>query len=110
MMDDLNLITAISAVDGRYRGKIKELAPIVSEYGLIRNRVQVECEWFLFLSHTKEIKEIREISDADVLMTRDIYLNFSVEDAERIKEIVLDAAWSGGVPSGDVSEECASSC
>ena len=86
-MDDLNLITAISAVDGRYRGKIKELAPIVSEYGLIRNRVQVECEWFLFLSHTKEIKEIREIGDADVLMTRDIYLNFSVEDAERIKEI-----------------------
>ena len=86
-MDDLNLITAISAVDGRYRGKIKELAPIVSEYGLIRNRVQVECEWFLFLSHTKEIKEIREIGDADVLMTRDIYLNFSDEDAERIKEI-----------------------
>ena len=86
-MDDLNLITAISAVDGRYRGKIKELAPIVSEYGLIRNRVQVECEWFLFLSHTKEIKEIREIGDADVSLTRDIYLNFSVEDAERIKEI-----------------------
>ena len=88
-MDDLNLnlITAISAVDGRYRSKIKELAPIVSEYGLIRNRVQVECEWFLFLSHTKEIKEIRGIGDADVSLTRDIYLNFSVEDAERIKEI-----------------------
>ena len=56
-MDDLNLITAISAVDGRYRGKIKELAPIVSEYGLIRNRVQVECEWF-FNSGKAEYKDL----------------------------------------------------
>ena len=41
-LDNLNLLTAISAIDGRYRNKVEELAPIVSEYGLIRNRVLVE--------------------------------------------------------------------
>ena len=48
-MNDIHLdeLTAISPADGRYRSKLTDLAPLVSEFGLIRYRVHVECEWLL---------------------------------------------------------------
>ena len=46
---DLNLLTAISPIDGRYRGKTAELANYFSEYALIKYRVQVEIEYFIAL-------------------------------------------------------------
>mgnify|MGYP001383335553 CR=1 FL=1 len=85
-MDNLNLLTAISAVDGRYRNKVNELSPIVSEYGLIRSRVQVECDWLLFLCDTKEVSEITKLDAPEKTFIQDIYLNFGVEDAESVKK------------------------
>ena len=85
-LDNLNLLTAISALDGRYRSKVEELAPIVSEYGLIRNRVRVECEWLLFLCDTEEITEISDLDNPEQVFIRDIYLKFRIEDAEQVKQ------------------------
>ena len=85
-MDNLNSLMAISAIDGRYRNKVNELSPIVSEYGLIRSRVQVESEWLLFLCDTKEIMEITKLDAPEKEFIQDTYLNFSVEDAERVKQ------------------------
>jgi adenylosuccinate lyase len=83
---DLNTLTAISPVDGRYRNKVQELAPYFSEWGLIRYRVQVEVEYFIALMELPlpELKDI-EATRADEL--RNIYRNFGQGDAERIKEI-----------------------
>ena len=50
MQLDLTPLTAVGAADGRYRGKVAGLAPIVSEYGLMKFRVFVECEWFAALA------------------------------------------------------------
>ncbi len=85
-LDNLNLLTAISAIDGRYRNKVEELAPIVSEYGLIRNRVLVECEWLLFLCDMEEISEISGLDNPEQVFIRDIYLKFRIEDAEHVKQ------------------------
>jgi adenylosuccinate lyase len=43
-------LTALSPLDGRYAAKVDKLRPLLSEYGLIRRRVQVEVEWFIALS------------------------------------------------------------
>ena len=48
----LSSLTAVSPLDGRYRGRVEALAPLVSEFGLIRFRVMVEIEWFLHLAAT----------------------------------------------------------
>ena len=78
---------AVSAVDGRYRDKIQELAPIVSEFGLIKNRIQVECEWVLFLSATEEISEVRKLEESEQAAIRGIYSDLTIEDAEKVKSI-----------------------
>ena len=55
-MNDADPVFAIGAADGRYRSKVCDLAPIVSEFGLMRYRVEVECAWILFLSRCPEVK------------------------------------------------------
>ncbi len=80
-------LTAISAVDGRYRQKLEALAPIVSEYGLMRYRVRVECEWFAMLAAAPEIGELPGLSASQTAELVTIYEEFSIEDAERIKTI-----------------------
>ncbi len=80
-------LTAISAVDGRYREKLEALAPIVSEYGLMRYRVRVECEWFAMLAAAPEIGELPGLSASQTAELVTIYEEFSIEDAERIKTI-----------------------
>ena len=79
-------LTAISPVDGRYRNKAESLAAYFSEYALIKYRVQVEIEYFITLSEfLPGLQALATIENKEAL--RDIYRDFSVEDATRIKEI-----------------------
>ena len=83
---ELTTLTAISPIDGRYRGKCENLDRYFSEFALIRYRVKVEIEYFIALSATIEpLKEFDPKAFSEPL--RDIYRNFSLDDARRIKEI-----------------------
>lgn len=82
----LSSLTAISPVDGRYRSKCDRLADYFSEYALIRYRVRVEVEYFIALCNIP-LPQLAGIDKAVFEKLRDIYRNFSVADAERIKEI-----------------------
>lgn len=84
-MSDNTELTAISAIDGRYASKASSLNPIVSEFGLIKYRVQVECEWFLFLSDHEQISELPTVSSEDAKFVRNIVHDFSPADAARVK-------------------------
>ncbi len=79
---ELTALTAISPVDGRYRSQLASLAPYFSEFGLIRYRVRVEVEYFLFLAERKIFKLPAAVKPAKL---RDIYLNFTEDDAQKIK-------------------------
>jgi len=79
---ELNPLTAISPIDGRYRKQLDSLAPYFSEYGLIRYRVRVEVEYFLFLAERKIIKLPPRLKPAKL---RAIYELFTEEDALKIK-------------------------
>lgn len=81
---ELSTLTAISPVDGRYRQQLAELAPYFSEFGLIKYRVRVEIEYFIALSHEKIFKLSKGLTEDKL---RDIYKDFSEEDALRIKTI-----------------------
>lgn len=83
---ELTTLTAISPIDGRYRGKCENLDRYFSEFALIRYRVKVEIEYFIALSATIEpLKAFDSKAFSEPL--RDIYRNFSLDDARRIKEI-----------------------
>ena len=79
-------LTALSPLDGRYAGKLGALRPLLSEYGLMRCRVQVEVEWFIALSELG-LPEFAPLSDAARTALRARVTGFSVADAERIKAI-----------------------
>lgn len=80
---ELNALSAISPVDGRYRSQLAPLASYFSEYGLIKYRVRVEVEYFLFLSEKKIIKLPTGLKPAKL---RAIYQDFTEEDAAHIKK------------------------
>jgi adenylosuccinate lyase len=80
----LNPLTAISPIDGRYHAKTKKLAAYFSEFGLIRYRVQIEVEFFIALSQT-EIPIFKSFPSDKLADLRAIYLNFTEEDANWIK-------------------------
>ena len=82
---NLNELTGISPIDGRYRNKVKELAPYFSEFGLIRYRVQVEVEYFIALAE-EGIKGFEDFPQDKLNSLRSIYLNFSENDAQWIKD------------------------
>jgi adenylosuccinate lyase len=83
---DLNALTAISPIDGRYRNKTEETDQYFSEYGLIRYRVKVEIEYFINLCHIP-LPELKNLDNSLFSRLRLIYENFSLADAERVKEI-----------------------
>ena len=83
---ELNQLTAISPVDGRYRKVSLKLADYFSEYALIKYRVQVEIEYFVALCKTG-IKQLDGVHPDSIEKIRDIYKHFSTEDALAIKEI-----------------------
>ena len=83
---NLTELTAISPVDGRYRNKCERLDEYFSEYALIRYRVKVEVEYFIALCEIP-LGPLASVSHDVFGALRDIYKNFTVEDAARIKEI-----------------------
>ncbi len=83
---DLNVLTAISPIDGRYRGKTEALAGYFSEYALIRYRVRVEIEYFIALCELP-LPQLQEFDHSLFEPLRDIYRQFTVADAQRVKDI-----------------------
>ncbi|MCH5318934.1 MAG: adenylosuccinate lyase [Paramuribaculum sp.] len=83
---ELNSLTAISPIDGRYRGKCEKLDNYFSEYALIKYRVKVEVEYFIALCEIP-LPQLESVGDSSKAELRKIYENFSVADAQRIKEI-----------------------
>jgi adenylosuccinate lyase len=81
-------IHAISPIDGRYRNKTLALADYFSEYALIKYRIWVEIEYFIALGHLPDLPLAPIAHNAQLAeQLRDIYRCFSVEAAERVKEI-----------------------
>ena len=83
---NLDILTAISPIDGRYRGKTESLAEYFSEYALIRYRVRVEIEYFITLCELP-LPQLAEFDKALFPQLRGIYENFSEQDAQRVKDI-----------------------
>ena len=83
---ELDILTAISPIDGRYRSKTEKLADYFSEYALIRYRVRVEIEYFITLCELP-LPQLKEFDNSLFDRLRDIYRNFSTADAARVKEI-----------------------
>lgn len=83
---ELNALTAITPADGRYRSKTEALSEYFSEYALIRYRVRVEVEYFIALCELP-IPQLKTVPGNVFEELRNIYKNFSIEDALRIKTI-----------------------
>lgn len=79
-------IFAISPLDGRYSSKVKQLNKIVSEFGLIKYRVQVEVEWFKFLFANPEFN-LPALTKDEINLLDNIVINFNEKAALRVKEI-----------------------
>ncbi|MCP4429758.1 MAG: adenylosuccinate lyase [Gammaproteobacteria bacterium] len=84
---ELNALTAISPIDGRYARKTSELRPLFSEYGLIYHRVVVEVRWLQALSREEKIAEVPAFNEHANQHLDAIIENFSVAHAEQIKQI-----------------------
>lgn len=82
----LNNLTAISPIDGRYRKKLEVLSNYFSEFALIKYRVFVEIQYFIALWEL-EIPQLSKLSKNSVKNIEQIFLGFSIEDAMYIKEI-----------------------
>ncbi|PRY66473.1 adenylosuccinate lyase [Vreelandella songnenensis] len=83
----LSALTALSPVDGRYGAKASALREHFSEFGLIRARVIVEVRWLQRLAEHNQIVEVPPLSAEATAFLEQLIRDFSVEDAERIKEI-----------------------
>ncbi len=84
---ELSSLTAISPIDGRYGDKTRDLRVVFSEYGLIRHRVSVEIRWLRMLADHPGIVEVPALSQHAIKLLENIAENFSVEDAQRVKNI-----------------------
>ncbi|MCZ6617485.1 MAG: adenylosuccinate lyase [Gammaproteobacteria bacterium] len=83
----MSQLLAISALDGRYRDKVESIAPLVSEFGLMRNRIVVECNWFQHLADAADIPQLPVLDAAQQAAVGKIYASFEISDAQRIKKI-----------------------
>lgn len=82
----LNTLTAISPIDGRYRRQVEKLAPYFSEFGLIRYRIRIEVEYFIALCDLP-LPQLEGFDKTIYADLRALYLEFTEADALRIKEI-----------------------
>lgn len=82
----MNELTSISPIDGRYRSKTHQLADYFSEYALIRYRVRVEVEYFISLCELP-LPQLAGIDSSVYLSLREVWQNFTEQDAAHIKEI-----------------------
>ncbi len=83
---NLDVLTAISPIDGRYRGKTEALADYYSEYALIRYRIRVEVEYFITLCELP-LPQLESFDHSLFPRLRDLYLNFNEAGAQRVKDI-----------------------
>jgi adenylosuccinate lyase len=83
---NLSALSALSPLDGRYAAKVAALRPLLSEFGLMHRRVQVEVEWFIALSDAG-FAEFKPLSEASRGLLRGLVLRFSEADAQAIKDI-----------------------
>lgn len=83
---DLDILTAVSPIDGRYRSKTDVLAPYFSEYALMKYRVRVEIEYFITLCELP-LPQLAGFDSTRFVELRGLYENFSEADAARVKEI-----------------------
>ena len=83
---NLDILTAVSPIDGRYRSKTQDLAAYFSEYALMKYRVRVEIEYFISLCELP-LPQLEDFDPALFSRLRDIYTQFSEQDAQRVKEI-----------------------
>ena len=79
-------LTALSPLDGRYQQQVAALRPLLSEFGLMQRRVQVEVEWFIALSDAG-FDEFRPLTEAARGLLRGLVLRFSEADAQAVKDI-----------------------
>ena len=82
---DLNSLTAISPLDGRYRQKVNELDLYFSEFGLIRYRLMVEVEYFIALCNIP-LPQLSDFKKENYKTLRSVFEDFGISDAEKIKE------------------------
>ena len=83
---ELDILTAISPIDGRYRNKTAALAPYFSEYALMKYRTRVEIEYFIALCEIP-LPQLADFDKIHFAALRAIYEQFSEADAARVKEI-----------------------
>ena len=83
---NLDLLTAISPIDGRYRSKTQTLADYFSEYALIRYRVRVEIEYFIALCELP-LPQLKQFDHSLFERLRDVYIRFNEQSAQRVKDI-----------------------
>ncbi|RZL10692.1 MAG: adenylosuccinate lyase [Rubrivivax sp.] len=82
----LSALTALSPLDGRYAAKVSALRPLLSEFGLMHRRVQVEVEWFIALSDAG-LPEFAPLTEASRGYLRGLAARFAEADAQAIKDI-----------------------
>lgn len=81
---NLNTLTAIGPIDGRYRRQLEELASYFSEYGLIRYRIRIEMEYFMALADAGIFNMPKNITATKL---RSVYEDFTEEQAQQVKAI-----------------------
>ena len=79
-------LTAISPIDGRYRNKVEELGNYFSESALIKYRIMIEVEYFISLCELP-LPQLKDFDKSLYGELRDLYENFTLEDAKKVKEI-----------------------
>ena len=83
---NLSSLSALSPLDGRYAAKVAALRPLLSEFGLMHRRVQVEVEWFIALSDAG-FAEFPALTEAARGLLRSLVVRFTEADAQAIKDI-----------------------
>lgn len=83
---DLDILTAVSPIDGRYRSKTCDLSAFFSEFALMKYRIRVEVEYFISLCEIP-LPELESFNKELFPVLRNIYNDFSINDAKRVKEI-----------------------
>lgn len=86
-MDDTHTLLGISPLDGRYADKVESLSQYFSEAALMRYRVLIEIEWFIFLFNELKLAGTKRLKAAEIKDLRTIYEDFDIVAARRVKEI-----------------------
>jgi adenylosuccinate lyase len=80
-------LTAVTPIDGRYRARTRALEAYFSEFALIRYRVRVEIEWYLWLAGHPAISALKPVPAATAKKLRAVFEDFALDDARRVKQL-----------------------